>query len=475
MAGPHASRAYAEIDAIYGRFASEVHAPGLVAGVVREGRLDHLVTVGVADRQSGRPVTADTAFRIASMTKNVTALAILMLRDAGRLSLEAPIGAYVPELADQPLPTSDSAPVTVRDVLTHVGGFVSDDPWADRVLGMAPSDFTSLLGSDGLFAQAPGVAFEYSNLGYALLGRAITNVSGRPYQEAIGELLLAPLGLTDTTFDVSAIADDRRARGYHWRDDKWGEEPAEPDGEFAAMGGLVTTARDYGAYLAFLLNAWPPRDAPETGPARRSTRRELGLAHAMPGPARPRKAVDGSIMVATAYGYGLNSSADPLLGRCLHHSGGLPGFGSNVLFGPDAGVGVFAFANITYAGPEPANFEAAGRLHAAGLWRTRAVPVSIALRAAAKAVEQAYAVGQLDDAKTRFALNLLLDEPLASRNASLAKLRSRFGDGRLSRIEVRHALAGEVHLTCERGAVICDLVLTPGPDPKIQTLRFEAG
>jgi CubicO group peptidase (beta-lactamase class C family) len=469
------SQAYAEFDALYESFADDVHAPGLAAGIVREGRLDHLVTRGVADRQSGRLVAADTAFRIASMTKNVTALAILMLRDDGRLSLEAPIASYVPELAEVALPTADSAPVTVRDLLTHLGGMVSDDPWADRIMGMAPSEFTALLRAGHLFARAPATAFEYSNLGYAILGRAITNLSGRPYQEEICARLLAPLGLTATTFDPLAIPEDRRAIGYHWRDGEWGEEPPESDGEIGAMGGLVTTANDYARYMAFLLDAWPPRDAPESGPVKRATRRELVLAHAMPGPANLRE-VDGErLAVATAYGYGLNSSADPRLGRCVHHSGGLPGFGSNVLLAPDAGVGVFAFANVTYASPERTNFEAATQLHAAGLWRDRSVAVSPALRIAAEAVVQAYAAGHLDGAQTRFAPNLLADTPLATRNAFLANLRAQFGEGRLERIEPRHALAGRLVLACEGGAVICNLALTPGPSPKIQTLRFEVG
>src|SRR6185437_5338761 len=128
--------------------------------------------------------------------------------------------------------------------------------------------------------------------------------------------------------------------------------------------GLITTASDYARWVAFLLDAWPPRDDAETGPVRRATRRELALSHAMPGPARTRTAGGESVAVAAAYGYGLVSYADPRLGRCLAHSGGLPGFGSNMFFSPDAGVGLFAFANVTYAGPEATNVEAADVLHA---------------------------------------------------------------------------------------------------------------
>ncbi len=468
------SQAYADLDALFARFAATVHSPGLAAGVVRGGRLDHLFVTGVADAASGRPVSADTGFRIASMTKNVTALAILMLRDEGRISLEAPIGDYVPELADVPLPTADSPAVSVRDLLSHTEGFVSDDPWADRAMSLTPEAFSALLKGGRLFAQAPGVAMEYSNLGYGILGRAISNLTGQPYQRFITERLLAPLGMAATTFDPFAAA-ARHAIGYHWRDEAWGEEPFEPDGEIGAMGGLVTSSTDYAQYVAFLLDAWPARDDAEQGPVRRASRRELALSHAMPGPANLRIADGESLAVSSAYGYGMVSVHDPRLGRVLTHSGGLPGFGSNLLISPEAGVGVFCFANVTYAGPQPTNFEAATILQAAGLWTPRPLAVSPALQAAAEAVTRAWAAGRFDGAVDLFADNLLPDGPLAARNALLATLKARFGEGRLDRIEARHALAGRAHLACANGAVTCDIALIPGPDPKIQSLRFEAG
>jgi CubicO group peptidase (beta-lactamase class C family) len=463
----------AEIDAVYAAFAERVEAPGVVAGVVQDGGLAHLFTRGVASLETEAPVTADTAFRIASMTKMVTALTILSLRDEGRLSLEASALTYVPELAGLPLPTADSPPITVRDLLSHTEGFVTDDPWADRAMRMTREEFSAFLRAGGLFAQAPGVAMEYSNLGYGVLGRIITNLCGQPFQQAVTERLLSPLGMTSTVFDPDAVPAATRAIGYWRRDGEYGVEPPEPDGEIGAMGGIVTTANDYARWVAFLLDAWPPRDDAETGPVRRATRRELAISHAMPGPARTRTFRGETYPVAIAYGYGLASAADPVLGRCLAHSGGLPGFGSNVVFSPDSGIGLFAFANVTYAGPEPANVEAAAVLHAHGLWRPRPVAVSPMLQTAADAVARAFAAGRLDGAQARFAPNLLADLPLASRNRFLAELKSRLGEGRLDRIEPRHALAGRLHFACERGEAACDLALTPGADPKIQILRFD--
>lgn len=463
-----------DVDAVYAAFAERTQAPGVVAGVVKDGGLVHLFAYGVSDLERGTPVNADTAFRIASMTKNVTALTILMLRDEGRLSLEAPAADYVPELADLAPPTADSPPIRVRDLLSHTEGFVTDDPWADRAMRMTPDEFSAFLRAGGLFAQAPGVAFEYSNLGYGVLGRIIGNLCGAPFQQVIAERLLAPLDMNATVFDPDQVPDEVRARGYWRRDGAWGEEPPEPDGEIAAMGGLITTASDYARWVAFLLDAWPPRNDADTGPVRRATRRELALSHAMPGPARSRVTAGGETLpVAIAYGYGLASAADPQLGRCLAHSGGLPGFGSNLFFSPDAGIGLFAFANVTYAGPEPANVEAASVLHTHGLWRPRPVAVSPALQAAAGQVADGFTAGRLDGIQAYFAPNLLADLPLEVRNRFLAELKSRLGDGRLDRIEARHALAGRLYFASERGEAACDLALTPGADPKIQALRFD--
>lgn len=460
------------LDALYEDYAARVHSPGLAAGVVVGGELAWCKSLGVADLAGGRPVRPDTRFRIASMSKNVCGLAILMLRDGGDLSLEAPVGEYVPELARLPLPTADSRPITVRDLLTHTAGLVTDDPWADRQLGMAPADFTRLLQAGRIFAQAPGVAFEYSNLGYAILGRVITNVSGQPYQRFVTEALLKPLGMAATTYDAFAAPKDLRAAGYRWALDRWTLEPDEPDGEFGIMGGLVTTAEDYARFVAFLLDAWPARDDPDEGPVRRASVRELGLVHAPParGLVRDR---DAGEVVASGYGYGLVNSVHPELGRYLHHLGGLPGYGSHVLIGPETGVGIFCFANRTYAAPDGVNVAAAKALREAGLWKPREKPVSPALRAAAEAVVQAYNAGRIETIGAELAVNLLPDEPAAERDAVLEALKASFGRARLEAFEPRHDLAGRFVLRCEAGAVRGEVVLTPGPEPKIQKLVFD--
>ena len=168
----------AEVDKFFADWRLSAHAPGLVYGVVADGRLVAVRGLGVQDPQSATPVTADSLFRIASMSKAFTALAILKLRDEGKLSLDAPAERYVPEMKSWVYPTSDSPKITVRNLLTHTAGFVEDNPWGDRQQVLTEPEFTAILKSGVPFSRAPGIAMEYSNLGYATLGRIVSNVSG---------------------------------------------------------------------------------------------------------------------------------------------------------------------------------------------------------------------------------------------------------------------------------------------------------
>jgi CubicO group peptidase (beta-lactamase class C family) len=458
---------FTEIDAAYAAFAQDQQIPGIAAGIVQDGKLVHVTTAGLADIETSRPVAEATAFRIASMTKNMTALAVLSLRDQGRLALDAPVSQYVPQFASVRPATRDSPPVTVRHLLTHTAGFVTDDPWGDRVLGMTPAELDALIANGTLFARAPGLAFEYSNLGYGLAGRVLTNVSGEPYQSFIRRTILAPLGMTRTTFDALAAAREDYAQPYRLDGGQWSRERLEPDGEIGAMGGLVTTVPDYARYVAFLLDAWPARDDPETGPVRRASVRELALWHA------PPFAIDGRPQTPTAYGDGLINSLDPKLGRLLHHSGGLPGYGSHVLMLPDRGWGVFAFGNKTYAPMSRMTWRVAEMLWDAASPRPAAAP-SAALARAVDAVVAAYAGGRIEAVGAALAVNFLLDMPARLRNAELAALKSKLGEGRLERVEPVHALGGRFVIACARGRLKGTVALSPDPQPGIQKLILTA-
>jgi len=458
----------AEIDTSVATFAEEQQIPGIAVGIVQAGQLTRVATVGLADIEGARKVGPDTAFRIASMTKNMTALAILALRDRGLLALDAPLGEYLPQFASVPAATNDSPPVSLRHLLTHTAGFVTDDPWGDRVLGMTPAELDALIATGALFARPPGLAFEYSNLGYALLGRVLTNVSGEPYQAFIRRTILEPLRMTRTTFDAPDAARGDYAWGYRLDEGNWSRERIEPDGEVGAMGGLATTVPDYARYIAFLLGAWPARDDPDSGPVRRASVREMVLWHAPPFPNEP---VNGQVTPPSAYGYGLMSTADRDLGRRVHHSGGLPGYGSHVLLMPDRGWGVMAFGNRTYAQMSRLTLRVAELLHGAAA-KPAPVPPSAMLDRAIGAIVAAYASGRIADAAQFFAVNFLLDMPARLRDIELASLKQRLGEGHLEKIEPVHALGGRFTLACQRGRLQATIILAPGPEAGIQKLTF---
>ena len=196
--GAQSADVLAGIDRVFEEYRLDAHVPGLVYGIVVDGRLVHVREFGVQDLDSKRPVTPETLFRIASMTKSFTALSILRLRDEGRLSLDATAETYIPEMGDWRYPTEDSPRIRVRDLLTHTAGFVTDDPWGDRQTPLPEADFTRLLGEGVPFTRPPGTAMEYSNLGYAMLGRVVANVAQQPYKDYVATSLLGPLGMTAT-------------------------------------------------------------------------------------------------------------------------------------------------------------------------------------------------------------------------------------------------------------------------------------
>jgi CubicO group peptidase (beta-lactamase class C family) len=157
-----------DIDALFADFERTAHTPGLVYGIVTPDGLALVGARGVQELEAKRPVTPDTLFRIASMTKAFTALSILKLRDDGKLQLDDLAEKYVPELRRWTYPTKDAPRIRIRDLLHHVGGLVTDDPWGDRQQVLTEAEFTALLRAGPPFSRVPQSRHEYSNYGYAL-------------------------------------------------------------------------------------------------------------------------------------------------------------------------------------------------------------------------------------------------------------------------------------------------------------------
>lgn len=462
-----------DVDQVFHRYASEQRIPGLIWGVVIDGRLAHVEMTGVRDRTAHAPVTPSTVFRIASMTKSFTALAIVKLRDEGRLSLEDPVSKWIPEFRQMPLPTRDSAPLRIRHLLSMQAGFPEDNPWGDQQLGLSEADFTQLLRRGIPFSTPPGTRYEYSNYGFALLGRIVSRASGMPYTKYVRERILAALRMDDSTFEFAEVDAGRRAVGYRIQPDgTYREEDPLPDGAFGSMGGLLTTAADLGKYIAFHLSAWPPRDDAETGPVRRASVREMSHLWT---PSNLTAQRSGGALEASqrGYGYGLAITADCRFEHMVGHGGGLPGFGSYMSWLPEYGVGLFAMANLTYAGPAKAVNLAWDALRKSGGLSRRELPPSPALVEMRERIGKLWRAWDDGEAKSLAAVNLFLDAPAAQRRAEMEKVKAEAGEcTEMGPLRAENWLRGQFNLSCRNGTVGVFLTLAPTAPPKVQHLEF---
>ena len=276
--------------------------PSVVAGVLRGGELAWSGTVrgSIADRH-----------RIGSITKTVTAVAVLQLRDEGRLSLDDPIGRVVPE--------TGYAATTVRELLAHTSGMQSEPvgSWWERSPGV---DFATLVAAnDGSGAVLPPGEFHYSNLGYALLGEAVARLRGEPWWDVVSSRVLAPLGMADTTY-----ADDAPAAQGLSVDHFAGTLTHEPHHDTVAMapaGQLWSTVADLATFGRFLVTGHP--DVLD-----RATLREM---------AEP---------TSESYGLGLWLSEQDGR-RWVGHPGSMPGFQAGLFVDPGSGDGVVALSTST--------------------------------------------------------------------------------------------------------------------------------
>ncbi|MGB3006713.1 MAG: serine hydrolase domain-containing protein [Chitinophagaceae bacterium] len=341
------------IDSIYKKHAADNHFPGIAFGVVVDGYLIYRGNYGYSDLEKKIPVSSSSLFRIASMSKSFTAMAILKLRDEGKLNLDDPAYFYIPELKNIKYPTADAPHITIRHLLTHGAGFPEDNPWGDRQLADNDKDLMEFIGKQISFSNPPGISFEYSNLGFALLGKIITTVSGKRYQDYIKENIWQPLGMKNAEWEYKNVAPEKLAHGYRWLNNQWNEEKLlhdTPDGSWGAMGSMICSVDEFANYMALHMLAWPPSNAEEFGPVKRSSVREMHHPWRWNAFNPNFKFPDGRICAVTsAYSYGLGWTKDCDGKTYISHSGGLPGFGSQWRIMPEYGIGVVAFANRTYS------------------------------------------------------------------------------------------------------------------------------
>ncbi len=315
-------------------FVKEQRLPGAAAGVVVGDRLVWSGGYGFADVAGGRVPDARTLYRIASITKTFTGTAIMQLRDEGKLHLDDAAVAYLPELRDAISPFGPVETVTIRRMLSHESGLMGDPPDTDwtrnRYEGSALTNLARI--SDIGARIPPNSQQKYSNMAYQLLGEVVARVSGTSYVDHIRRTILDPLGMTSTSFDpLPEELAGRRAVGYQgrWMSDEL--QVANPWGEGVfAEGGLWSCVED----LARWIGAQVREDGGGSQILRGSTLKEMH---------RPRYLGDEKWTEAWGISWYAMRKDDVVW---VQHSGGLPGFITNVCFRPgDRPVGATVLLN----------------------------------------------------------------------------------------------------------------------------------
>jgi CubicO group peptidase (beta-lactamase class C family) len=442
----------------------------LAAARVRDGKApatswavfgpDGVVAAGAhGDDRVGPVPTTATAFRVASCTKSFTAATLLTFVAEGAVSLETPLTEVLPATV-----LGASRAPTLGELASMAGGIPIDDPWADRQESMTTADFDRLVGDGIRLVSEPGTRYEYSSFAYAILGRVLERVGRRPYPELVRSRVLEPLGLVGLGYDRSI--DAPIAPGYARVEGEWALQPWAEPGAFSALGGMIASPTALATWAGWLARAWrDPADDAVLGAALRCSMQE------------PHIAVGGS---TSHYGLGLVVEEDPAHGRIVSHSGGYPGYGANMRWHPASGIGVVVLENARYSGATlPATQALRLLLDSAADPETEPVlwPETAAARGVVEGLLRSWDDGALDGIASD---NLALDEAFALRRAHAERLRDRIGLAGDAPVPPLTAAAARsdspAHLAWtvlgSRGAVRCELRMTPVRDSKLQTLHL---
>jgi CubicO group peptidase (beta-lactamase class C family) len=355
------------IDALHQHFNAELNAHRVVGGglaLLRRGKNPDMLFAGEARSETHQPVDADTAYNWASITKTMTAIAILQLRDRGKLSLDDPAVKFVPELQQVHDAYGPVDAITIRELLTHSAGFRNPTwPWDcddAKDCEWQPFEPTKWMQVEAMLpythiAFNPGSQWGYSNLGYVFLGQIIERLSGDDFEVYIDKNILKPLGMTESYFDRAPyFLESHVSASYLRASEKLTPQPLNFDtGITTSNSGLKAPIKDMVNYARFLIG--------EPGNARyEEVLKRTSLEEAWTGvlPAIQRGEA------ATSYTSGPRGS-QPQMGlgffvlrveghRYIYHDGDQGGFSSELLVDPEGGNAGVLVVNTTDIGAPPA-------------------------------------------------------------------------------------------------------------------------
>jgi len=323
--------------------------PGLSLAITDRTHTVRILTFGYANREAKTPVTPATRFPVGSITKSMTALALLELHDAGKIDLNAPVTRYLPWFRID----AHGKPILVHQLLSHTAGLPDDFSDANDPL----YDVAALAATETLFA--PGTGWSYSNDGYATLGAIVAAVDRRRWTDAVQHRVFDPLGMTNASPAMTPVTLRTAAVGYELLDYDRPETlhpaltPAQPFAFVDAAGSVLATPEDMAAYMRFYLSGGKRGDGtPLLTPATfaamtHADRLQNGAAAGASGPVLAEAPT-----FYRQYGYGLSvfdADGDHLVG----HTGGVSGYTACMQMNQTRGFGVIALANHVEAPLHP--------------------------------------------------------------------------------------------------------------------------
>lgn len=306
---------------------------GLVAGVAIDGDLVWAAAFGWADRGRRLPMATSAVSRTGSISKSVTAVLMMRLVDEGVIGLDDAVEDHLPEMVGL-LDRRPGAPaVTFRHLASHTAGLVREPDWPESVVG--PIELWDERIAQSIprtaYDSIPGARYQYSNIGFGMLGLALSRAAGRPFMELVTEEIFDPLGMTGSAFVVvGAELEPRLAAGYAVRNGVVsGEQPAFEHagrGYKVPNGGVYSTVADLARFLGAVSGVPGLRILTE------ESRREMIRVHT------PEDPNDG-------YGLGFRVTLDDTGRRMVSHGGSVAGYTAHMAVDPDAGISVILLRN----------------------------------------------------------------------------------------------------------------------------------
>jgi CubicO group peptidase (beta-lactamase class C family) len=428
--------------------------PGVAIGIVIDGELAYAKGFGVVDPATKAVPDADTVYRIGSISKSFTGLALLSLRDEGLLDLDDSLARWIPEASKLTYPTRDERPITVRQLAQHTSGLPRMGPF-DPENG---PDEATVVGSLAKVAleRAPGLESVYSNLGFSLLGIVVSHAAKRPLHDVVAARILAPLGMTSTGWDAATVPAGHLAPAFTKGPDA-GAVPAAKLGIADGAGGIYSSVRDMARYAAFLLAAYPPRDEDDRGPIRRATIREAHLtgfalephAAVMPNAKAAGQHVE---LDASAYGFGWVRRQTCTATDLVWHNGAIDSYRSYLALRTSSGIGVVVLTNFANANTEAFTNRAIEILEATGAMKPREAVISDAFTPTMATFLEVY--NKFDKAK----LQTILSRPVDPREPDeLAGYKALHGTCTAFKpTKMLPGGAARFAFTCERGQLEID-------------------